>query len=58
VKSIKLLIIYILFVSMAFVSVKAHSAEMVITENESYLLLDNLLNLSETSGDHNGQLEQ
>lgn len=57
-KSINLLIVYILFISMALVSSKAQSAEMVITEHESYLLLDNLLGLSETSGNHKMQLEQ
>lgn len=56
-KSIKLLIVYI-FVSMAIVSSTAQGVEVAITEHESYLLLDNLLSLSETRGNHKMQLEQ
>lgn len=56
-KSIEQLIIYILL-SMAFVSSTAYGAEMTITEHESYFLLDNLLSLSDISGNHKMQLEQ
>jgi hypothetical protein len=43
---------------MAFVSSVAHSAEMAISEHESYLLLDNLLSFTDTTGNHKMQLEQ
>ena len=60
-KPIKHLIVYILFMSMAFASSVAHSAGMAgmaISEHESYLLLDNLLNLTDAVGNRKMQLEQ
>lgn len=57
-KTIKHLVVCFLFASTALVSSSAYSAEVMISAHESYLLLDNLLSLTGTTGNHKAQLEQ